>query len=191
MTDKKKINKNPKTETIQISGFVAELTQKNIKNINLRLDKQGYIHISAPHRCPRSFIAAFLEKKQTWIKAHQERLKQNVVPKTPPLTTAEKLQMQNLLPDLIQKWQSIMGVEVNQWLIRTMKTRWGSCNPRKKRICLNLHLIHQPLICIEYVVVHELVHLLEASHNHRFYALMNQFMPEWKTYRKLLRINGL
>jgi len=67
-----------------------------------------------------------------------------------------------------------------------MKTRWGSCNIRARRIWLNLNLIKKPLCCLDYVVVHELVHLLEASHNKRFYSLMTQFMPQWRDYQRIL-----
>lgn len=97
-----------------------------------------------------------------------------------------KEQMQLLLPDLIQKWEPIIGVRVQAFSIKSMKTRWGSCNTVTHRISLNVYLIQKPLICLEYVLVHEMVHLLEASHNQRFYALMTQFMPNWKTYKKQL-----
>lgn len=103
------------------------------------------------------------------------------------LSTWQRQQLQSLLPDLSHKWQTIIGVQAKEWRIRIMKTRWGSCNTHKKRICLNLHLIQYPLICLEYVIVHELVHLLEASHNQRFYAWMDQFMPEWRKYKNLLK----
>ncbi|RUR13393.1 M48 family metallopeptidase [Legionella septentrionalis] len=96
-------------------------------------------------------------------------------------------QLKTLLPDLIQKWETLIGVKVTSWGIKAMKTRWGTCNPHSKRIWLNLFLIKKPLICIEYVVVHELIHLLEASHNKRFYALMDKFFPEWQQCRSLLR----
>jgi len=103
----------------------------------------------------------------------------------------QRQQMNSVLPAVIQKWEAIIGVKVNDWIIRKMKTRWGTCNPTSGRICLNLYLIQYPWICLEYVVVHELVHLLEASHNQRFYALMSHFMPEWKDYRNLLKHNGI
>lgn len=98
-------------------------------------------------------------------------------------------QMQSLLPALITKWQPIIGVQVNEWGVRAMTSRWGSCNTLKKRIWLNLNLMQKPLACLEYVLVHEMVHLLEASHNKRFYALMSQFMPEWMACKRLL--NGM
>ena len=101
-----------------------------------------------------------------------------------------KQQMQALLPGLIQKWQPIIGVSVQAWAIKPMKTRWGSCNVVARRISLNLHLIKMPLQCLEYVLVHEMVHLLEANHSPRFYALMTQFMPSWKMHQKRLESTG-
>ncbi|CDZ77964.1 hypothetical protein BN59_02260 [Legionella massiliensis] len=95
-------------------------------------------------------------------------------------------QMKALLPGLIAKWEPIIAVQVANWGIKLMKTRWGSCNPVEKRIWLNLRLIKKPLICLEYVLVHELVHILEASHNKRFYAFMDQFLPNWRQIQKLL-----
>lgn len=99
-------------------------------------------------------------------------------------------QLQSVLPDLIAKWQSIVGVRISTIALRFMKTRWGSCNTRTGRICLNLNLIKKPLECLEYVIVHEMVHLHEASHNKRFYRLMNQFMPGWQKHHAMLEPNS-
>lgn len=95
-------------------------------------------------------------------------------------------EMKKILPELILKWQAIIGVQVASFGIKKMKTRWGTCNTRAARIWLNLSLIKKPLICLEYVLVHEMVHLLEVRHNRRFYAFMDQFLPDWKAYQKLL-----
>ena len=91
--------------------------------------------------------------------------------------------MKELVPDLIAKWQPIVGVQVADWGIKKMKTRWGSCNARDHRVWLNLELAKKPPHCLEYVLVHELVHLLESRHNDRFKTLMDQFMPKWRLYR--------
>ena len=91
--------------------------------------------------------------------------------------------MKELLPDLISKWQPIIGVQVADWGIKKMKTRWGSCNTRDHRVWLNLELVKKSLDCIEYVLVHEMVHLLERNHSERFKALMDQFLPQWRLYR--------
>ena len=92
-------------------------------------------------------------------------------------------QLKQALPPLIEKWEKIMEVKVDEFGIKKMKTRWGTCNPNAKRIWLNLELVKKPDDCLEYVVVHEMVHLLERSHNSRFVALMDQFLPQWKSYK--------
>lgn len=84
---------------------------------------------------------------------------------------------------LIEKWQPIVGVRVNRHFVQRMKTKWGSCNPATKSIRLNTELAKKPRECLEYIVVHELVHILERTHNSRFKALMDQFMPKWRFYR--------
>jgi predicted metal-dependent hydrolase len=89
-------------------------------------------------------------------------------------------------PDLIRKWEKIMGVEVEKLFVRRMKTRWGSCNIRKRTIRLNTSLATKPMECLEYIVVHELAHLLEPSHNGRFKGLMDKFFPAWPHYRRML-----
>lgn len=99
-------------------------------------------------------------------------------------------QMKQLLPPLISKWEPIIGVKVHHWGIKIMKTRWGSCNIHAHRIWLNLNLIKKPLSCLEYVLVHELIHLLEAGHNKRFYALMDKFLPDWR-HREMVLENKI
>jgi predicted metal-dependent hydrolase len=84
---------------------------------------------------------------------------------------------------LIEHWAPILGVEVAEWGIRRMKTRWGSCNPAARRIWLNLELAKKPLQCVEYIVVHEMVHLLERHHTDRFRELMETYLPQWRLYR--------
>jgi len=90
-----------------------------------------------------------------------------------------------ILP-LMEKWEKVVGVKANDWSVKQMKTKWGACNTDAKRIWLNLELAKKPPICLEYILVHELVHLHERSHNDRFIALMNQFMPKWKLHRNEL-----
>jgi predicted metal-dependent hydrolase len=91
--------------------------------------------------------------------------------------------LRQYIPPLIEKWQPILGVEVAEWGIKQMKTKWGTCNIAARRIWLNLELAKKPERCLEYIVVHEMVHLLERQHNERFLELMNQFLPQWRLYR--------
>lgn len=95
-------------------------------------------------------------------------------------------QLRAMVPVLLEKWQPLLGVEVAQWGIKKMKTKWGSCNVDARRIWLNLELAKKPVQCLEYVVVHELVHLTERHHNERFTALMDQHLPHWRMYREEL-----
>jgi hypothetical protein len=108
------------------------------------------------------------EKKQAVLEAwSREQLKAAVLP-------------------LIAKWEPLMGVQVERFFVQRMKTKWGSCSPVTSGIRLNTELAKKPRECLEYIVVHEMVHLLESTHNNRFVALMDQFMPEWQFYREVL-----
>jgi predicted metal-dependent hydrolase len=92
-------------------------------------------------------------------------------------------QLKEAIPTLVAKWERLMGVKVEKFFVRRMKTKWGSCNPRSRSIRLNSELAKKPRECLEYIVVHEMVHLLEPTHSRNFIALIDQFMPKWKFYR--------
>jgi len=89
-------------------------------------------------------------------------------------------QLKELVPPIVKKWENIIGTSPSEVCIKRMRTKWGTCNTEAQRIWLNLELAKKPHHCIEYIVVHEMVHLLERSHNNRFLAYMNSFLPEWK-----------
>jgi len=91
--------------------------------------------------------------------------------------------LKETVPSLIEKWEKKMNVQVNQFGIKKLKTRWGTCNRQAKRIWLNLELAKKPPECLEYIVVHEMVHLLERNHNDRFIASMTKFIPKWRFYK--------
>ena len=90
------------------------------------------------------------------------------------------------LPALLEKWQPVVGERADDVRIRKMKTRWGSCNAEARRVWLNLELAKKPPACVEYVLVHELAHLIERRHNDRFRELMDGFMPAWRARRNEL-----
>ena len=87
---------------------------------------------------------------------------------------------------LIDKWQTIVGVEAAEWGVKRMKTKWGSCSIEARRIWLNLELAKKPPECLEYIIIHELAHLLERNHNDQFVAIMDRCMPKWRSVRDLL-----
>lgn len=94
--------------------------------------------------------------------------------------------LRTAITELLARWQPVLGVRVEQWGIKKMKTKWGSCNVTARRIWLNLELAKKPVQCLEYIVVHELVHLLERNHTERFTALMDEFLPNWRVCREVL-----
>lgn len=108
-----------------------------------------------------------VERERVLINWYRRRLKEEITP-------------------LIAKWEEIIGVKVDEWGVKQMKTRWGTCNIEARRIWLNLELIKKPVHCLEYIIVHEMVHLLERHHNERFMMYMNRFMPLWQHYREEL-----
>lgn len=112
--------------------------------------------------------ASSIEKKQEVLDAwYREQLKAEV-------------------PPLVAKWEKVLGVKARKVFIQKMKTKWGSCNPAAGNIRLNSDLAKKPPPCLEYIVAHELAHLLERHHNERFIALMDAYMPQWRQYRELL-----
>ena len=107
------------------------------------------------------------------------------------LTEWYREQLKLEIPDLLNKWQPIIGKQVAAWGIKKMKTRWGSCNIQQRRIWLNLELAKKPIECLEYVLVHELVHLWERHHNQRFQAYMDRYLPQGKQYHDMLKQDSL
>lgn len=92
--------------------------------------------------------------------------------------------LEEMIPPLLQRWEQALGVRVEAWQIRRMKTRWGGCNPAARRIWLNLELAKKPPHCLEYLIVHELAHLLVPHHDDRFVALMDRHLPKWRSARQ-------
>ena len=99
------------------------------------------------------------------------------------MTNWYRKNLKEQIPALIEKWQKIIGVEVLQWEVKKMKTKWGTCNREAKRIWLNLELAKKPEHCLEYIIVHEMVHFLERNHTERFVAYMDKFMPQWNSIK--------
>lgn len=89
-------------------------------------------------------------------------------------------QLKTQIPEFIDKWERILKVNLNDWGVKQMKTKWGTCNIEQKRIWLNLELAKKPISCLEFIIVHEMVHLLERHHNDLFLAYMDKYLPNWR-----------
>lgn len=182
----------PLEELVFVDEFEVWILRKRIKNINLRVKPpDGRIEVSAPLRVDTSFVRAFVREKRDWIRKQQERIAASPQGRAAAASPDEVAQwrevVQAFVPPLIAKWEPIMGVKAGKIAYRNMTSRWGSCQPSTGCICINVRLALYPPECLEYVVVHELCHLLERGHGPRFHALMDTFMPDWKERRAKLR----
>lgn len=126
------------------------------------------------------------------VELSPRRLTLRVRPGTPPAKRGQivdewyRNQIRGALPPLLARWTEVLGVPAPRVFVQRMKTKWGSCNPRSGTMRLNTELACKPPECLEYLVVHELAHLLEPRHNHRFLALMDRALPAWQTVRQTL-----
>lgn len=182
----------PLEELVFVDEFEVWILRKRIKNINLRVKPpDGRIEVSAPLRVDTSFVRAFVREKRDWILRQQKRIAASPQGRAAAASPDEVAQwrevVQAFVPPLIAKWEPIMGVKAGKIAYRNMTSRWGSCQPSTGRICINVRLALYPPECLEYVVVHELCHLLERGHGPRFHALMDAFLPGWKAIRVKLR----
>ena len=164
------------------------LNRKRIKNLRLTVKApHGEIVVSAPGHVSMSTISAFVAGKAAWIAKHQERLAGQPQPLTAG-AEAEALRraLKLAAPPMVEYWAQVMGVPMPDIAIRRMTTRWGTCNTTAKRVTFNLELARRDPSLLEYVIVHELAHLIERGHNARFYAVMDQHLPDWKHRRRVL-----
>lgn len=165
--------------------------RKNMRTIRLHVKPGGAVEVSCPYGVPNAELVELVERRAGWIAAKCAELADTPRAHAEEASEEEKRAWRTLVeaavPLLLEKWEPVMGVRAKKLAYRNMKSRWGSCQPATGRICINTRLALYPMECLEYVVVHELCHLLEPSHNARFHALMTQFLPSWKHSEQLLR----
>jgi len=175
------------------SGIEYVVTRKRVKNVRITIKAPaGEVRVTAPPHVPERDIAAFVASKARWIETHRQR----IALQPPPLGAgpeANRLrrELRRAIPPLLARWAPRMGVPIPDFTIRRMTTRWGTCNIKARRVTLNLELARREPELLEYVVVHELAHLIERGHNARFYAVMDRALPEWRLLRRALNRGGL
>lgn len=125
--------------------------------------------------------AVFLKGKNKIIL--QVRPKSSAARRHEVMTEWYRKQLRPVVENLITKWQKKIGAETSYWGIKQMKTRWGTCNHKRARILINLELAKKPLACAEYVVVHELLHVIEKKHSEKFVGLMTEYIPKWRSIK--------
>lgn len=161
----------------------------------MRIAKNGDVHVSAPYGISKKAIEEFVNEHLEWIeearKRNAERQKQRAdfYSQLPLETRSRKdeaiKQLKALVEPMLEHYSIIMGVRPNTISYKPMISRWGVCKFKDRSICFSLYLLLLPDWCIEHVVVHELCHLLEPSHNARFHALMDRYYPRWREARRV------
>ena len=172
-------------ELVFIDGLEVWLTRKAIKNMHLRVKPpDGRIEVSAPLHLPLATIRKFVGEKRDWIERQQREIAQSPRAEAAAATPAEVAQWKAVVaacvPALIEAWEPIMGVKAGKIAYRNMTSRWGSCRKQTQRLTFNTRLGGADESMIEYVVVHELCHLIYADHSARFWALVASCLPDCK-----------
>lgn len=180
-------------EDVDIDGIAVRISYKQVKNITLRVKPpDGRVEVSAPAYFTRpAEIAELVRERRGWIESMQERVLASPSSQAENASPSQVEQWRALVkacvPVLLEKWEPVLGVQAKKLAYRNMKSRWGSCQPATGRICINVRLALYPPECLEYVVVHELAHLIERGHGPRFKAILDAVMPDWRDRREKLR----
>jgi predicted metal-dependent hydrolase len=178
-------------KVLEIEGLSIQILRKPIRNLRLVvLSPSGAVRVSVPKRLAQRDVVAFVRDKLVWIQRQRQRMAElaplDLLADTPLQKAEQRRQLKERIPVLIAQWEPKLGVKVAAWGIRAMRSRWGSCNPRSARLTFSLALAKYPPDCLDYIVVHEMLHLLEAGHGARYKALMQTHYPDWKLRRALL-----
>ena len=163
----------------------------------MRIVKNGDVHVSVPIGMSKSQVERFIEEHADWIAkarkntSEREQRRKAFFQQLPLQTTVQKAsalrRLMTMVAPMIERHAKEMGVSPKRITARAMISRWGMCNVKTGSICLSYYLLLLPEWCVEHVVVHELCHLLEPSHNARFHALMDRYFPRWKEARRETR----
>ena len=177
--------------------MTIQVTYRRTKRLSMRIVKNGDVHVSAPVGMPKAEVERFIAEHREWISEARrktfEHQKQRAefygrMPLQTKAQADDALQrLKTLIEPMVERHSKEMGVKPSAVYYKAMISRWGVCNSKDKTICFSAYLLLLPEWCVEHVVVHELCHLLESSHNARFHALMDKYFPRWKEARKETR----
>lgn len=159
-----------------------------------RQSKREYVSGESFYLWGRQYLLRVIETNgQSKVKIENNKQINLYVKKSLTVMDKEKImnnwyrkELKKKLPDIIKKYENIINVPVNDYGIRIMKTKWGSCNTSLGKIWINLQLVKRPVNCLEYVVAHEIIHLIEKNHNDNFKELINKYYPNWKSAKEEL-----
>ncbi len=177
---------------IYVDGLAVEVTKKRIKRMNMRIkEPDGRVVISAPYMTSDKEIIAFVRDKRAWIDRSVARVQRKAAEHPEPASAAEKearrADLKRRIAARLPEIERRTGLKCNGWTVRDMHTRWGSCNTKTHHVNFSLMLATRSDTELDYVILHELVHTVVPGHGADFYALMDRFMPGWKSIRKGMR----
>lgn len=171
----------------QINGIEYELKRSQRKTLALEITREAEVILRAPERMSMSRIEAFIVSNMEWINKNVQKRKEKMIPlPTAEQTETMKRQAKEIMNELVQYYGDIMGLKPRSIKITSAKKRFGSCNA-KNDICFSYLLLCYPDEAIEYVVVHELAHIVHKNHGKEFYELIKKVMPDYKQRIKLLK----
>ena len=187
--------KNKEPAQYRAAGGVRyEFKRKRVKNINLRVRADGSVAVSAPLGAPLAQVDAFVAGRARWIEAARVRALARGEEEQRPCSVSREdaLALFTQVSDAVfPLFAQVLNGQRPVLKVRQMKTRWGSCNVKTHHININLALYEKGPECLEYVVVHEMCHILEASHNKIFWGYVAQNFPDWKNVRARLNEEGV
>ena len=177
--------------------MTIQVTYRRTRRLSMRIVKNGDVHVSAPVGMSKKEVEAFIEQHHDWIAAARKKTAERQQRRTDfyrqlPLSTRAQadealVRLKALIEPMVERHAKVIGVKPFSVCYKAMISRWGMCNVKNRSICFSAYLLLLPEWCVEHVVVHELCHLLEPSHNARFHALMDRFFPRWREARKETR----
>ena len=181
-----------------INNILAiQITYRRTSRLSMRIVKNGDVHVSAPIGLSRDRVIAFIEEHRDWIsearkKTSERQQQRNAFYDKLPLTTRAQAddalrRLKALIEPMVERHAKEMGVRPSRVIFKPTISRWGLCNVRDRSICISAYVLLLPEWCAEHVVVHEMCHLLEPSHNARFHALMDRYFPRWREARRETR----
>ncbi len=172
------------TKYININGIDVEVIKKKIKNLHLHVRPDGKVYVTVPQRMPEREILRFVRENTAWIEAQRKKFADRP---DRQFYLDRKAEFDRKVEELLPRWEQITGLYCQSWHSRYMTSRWGSCIPSKGRLCFNLQLADKPESCLEYVILHELLHLAHPGHGADFKADLDRYMPDWRSRNKLLK----
>lgn len=204
----------PGRSVLHIDGLEVHVVRKRQKNMYARVKPDGRIAVTAPLHFSDEEIAWFVREKKDLILKHRDRMLErgagsggdadggpngtagpHASSSSGPPSKKELAEWRAVVeaftPALVERWAPAIGVRPGALAFRNMVSRWGSCNVKTGRICINVQLAAFPPECLEYVVVHELCHLIEPNHGPRFKALLDAHLPRWREAEAILRRRGV